>query len=431
VSRTFAVVVNECASVAHPNPRPVNFRATENADANFRFQPQTLATGLWRELTATEMDWLELIVSMYAADLACGRGEGDLDWGRDIELHVPLRDPAAMEPNRIALQEIFDDLTSDRIRMTFHEEPDPLPAPRYGREWPAFDCVALFSGGVDSFVGTAALLDSGKAPLLLSHGQGAVTTPQLASRSFLATRFGESPEARITAYKRDSFRDNEESQRARSLLFMGGAAVIAAVKGTNDIYLNENGVMAVHVPLTSARIGSLSTKTAYPPIVEKIAAVTSRALNAPLRIHNELVRQTKPEVVARAKGLGVDGALSDTASCWSWHRGREHCGVCVPCLTRRISFELESVHDQKHAADPFGTPTDVQRPFARDNLAHLCEVVEAVEGLSDIDFELDHPEILDGGKMISPREARDLYRRWASQALQVLRSYPVPRQFLS
>ena len=429
--RSFAVVVNECCAIEHSNQRQVNFRQTDNADANFRFQPQALAAGLWRELNATELDWLELMVAMYATDLACARGAGDLDWGRDIELHVPLRDPKSLEQFRVPLQEIFGDLTSDRLRMTFYEDPDPLPAPRYGEQWPAFDSVALFSGGVDSFVGTALLLTDAKTPLLLSHGQGANTTPQLAARRFIASRYSERPDARISTNRLQGFRDDEDSQRARSLLFMGAAAVIAAVSGANDIYLNENGVMAVHVPLTAARVGSLSTKTAYPPIVEKLGAVASRALNAPLQIHNNLISLSKPEVVAKAKQLGVEAGLPDTASCWTWQRDRRHCGVCVPCLMRRISFELEGVGEPDHAADPFDNPTDIQRPFARDNLIHLCQVVEAIDGLSDHDFELDHPEILDGGDMITPAAARDLYRRWASQALDVLRAHSVSRRFLS
>ena len=48
-----------------------------------------------------------------------------------------------------------------------------------------------------------------------------------------------------------------------------------------DIYINENGVMAVHLPLTTARWGSLSTKTAYPPIVEKLNAAVRKIVDDP------------------------------------------------------------------------------------------------------------------------------------------------------
>jgi len=213
---------------------------------------------------------------------------------------------------------------------------------------------------------------------------------------------------------------------------MGAAALVATVAGVDEVYINENGVMAVHVPLTAARFGSLSTKTAYPPIVERVASIASYALGAPeFQIQNRLINRTKPEVVSDAKRIGVEGGLPATASCWTWQRRRQHCGVCVPCLMRRIAFELEGVVEPPHLADPFDERTAVARDFARDNMSHLCQVVEEIGGLRGFAFELDHPEILDGGKMITPAEARALYRRWASQALEVLRAHPVSRTFLS
>lgn len=431
MSRRFAVIVNECAVVVHPNPRVVNFRQTSNSEQNFAFQPEKLTHGLRRELTPGEMDWLEAVVAIYAADLACQRGEGDLDWGRDIELHLGLREPAALEPHRVALQEIFGDLSGDRLRIHLYQSEDPGPIPRYGQEWPEFDAVALFSGGVDSFVGAARLMTEGVKPLLVSHGAGANTTPQSLARKAITAKFGSLPDARVSTHQDDGFPKAEESQRARSLLFMGAAALIAAVQGVEDVYINENGVMAVHVPLTAARFGSLSTKTAYPPIVEKVGRVASLALSAPIEIRNNLIGETKPEVVATAKALGVDGALPDTASCWTWQRNRRHCGACIPCLTRRISFELEGIEESRpHVADPFDLQKDVERPFARDNMSHLCQVVQEVDGMSDYSFELEHPEILDGGQMLTPVEARDLYRRWAAQALSVLESHPTSKMFL-
>lgn len=432
MSRRFSVVINECTAVSHPNPRAVNFRKTENADQNFAFQPEKMAEGLHRELAPREMDWLEIVVSIYAADLACQRGEGDLDWGRDIELHLAVRDPDALEPYRVALQEIFADLSGDRLRIHLYRDDNPAPAPRYGQEWPKFDAVALFSGGVDSYVGAAKLLTEGVKPLLVSHGYGANTTPQSLARNAITGKFGPLPDARVSTHQEEGFPKAEESQRARSLLFMGAAALIAAVQGVEDVYINENGVMAVHVPLTAARFGSLSTKTAYPPIVEKVAQVASSALGATVRIRNNLIAETKPEVVATAKSLGVYGALPDTASCWTWQRNRRHCGICVPCLTRQISFELGGIEEAKpHLADPFDNEKDLERPFARDNMSHLCQVVGEINGLGDSAFELEHPEILDGGQMVTPSDARDLYRRWAKQAISVLDAHPMSKRFLA
>lgn len=435
MARRFGVVVNECVSLKHSNPRSVNFRKTENNDPNVRLSVDNIAAHLPRELNDAELDWLELIASMYAADLACPRGEGDTDWGRDIDLHVPLRNPAAFAPIVVPLQEIFADLTSDRLRLNLHAEAQPLSAPRYGIAWEPedYNCLALLSGGVDSYAGAVKLLDAGQKPVLISHGSGAQTTPQKAVREALKAQFGfEPPFARLTAETIQARfpGEPEESQRARTMLFMATAALVAAVLDVEDIYLNENGVMAVHVPLTAARMGSLSTKTAYPPIVEQMALVATQALGHNVRIRNNLICLTKPEVTEAAVRMGAGRYLASTASCWSWHRGREHCGVCLPCLTRRISFEIAGVKEPRHAADPFSNAADVERPFARDNLVHLGTVVQEILGLDDLELEVRHPEILDGGSQIEPAEVRSMYRRWAQQATDVLSAYPLPRALM-
>jgi 7-cyano-7-deazaguanine synthase in queuosine biosynthesis len=434
MTRRFGVVINECVSITHSNPRSVNFAKTANNDPNLRLSVDNIVAHLPRELASTELDWIELIGSMYAADLACDRGEGDTEWGRDIELHVPLREPTAFSAVVVPLQEVFADLTSDRLRLFLHPAVDAAPTPRYAQPWEPdqYDCVALLSGGVDSYTGAVKLLDAGHKPILLSHGAGAQTTPQKAVRDALKTQFGfDPPFARLTAETvQNRFPGPEDSQRARTMLFIAAAALVATLVEVEDVYLNENGVMAVHVPLTAARLGSLSTKTAYPPIVEQMASIATRALGRRVRIHNNLIGLTKPEVAQAAVAMGAGQHLAATASCWSWHRGREHCGVCLPCLTRRISFEIANVSEAPHAADPFSNAGDAERPFARDNLVHLAMVVQEIQRLSDLELEMQHPEILDGGTQIEPVQIRGMYRRWAQQAIGVLSRYPVPKALM-
>jgi hypothetical protein len=238
------------------------------------------------------------------------------------------------------------------------------------------------------------------------------------------------PHAHLTADKTELFPDPEYSQRARSMLFMGAATLAAAVAEVDEVLINENGVMAVHAPLTPARVGSLSTKTAYPPIVDRMAHVASAVLGRTIRIHNILVDQTKPDVVETAVRLGGGADLRHTGSCWIWWQNRRHCGVCIPCLQRRISFETHGVPDEPMAADPFSDARAIEAPFAKDNLVHLCTSVQHLQEADDVTLELDFPELLDGGTHLSPEGARALYRRWAEQALAVLHTYPLPATIL-
>src|SRR5439155_6051211 len=59
--------------------------------------------------------------------------------------------------------------------------------------------------------------------------------------------------------------DEESSQRTRSFVFLVLSALTARRTGAREIvYVAENGQLAVHLPLTTARIGAFSTHTAHP-----------------------------------------------------------------------------------------------------------------------------------------------------------------------
>jgi hypothetical protein len=431
--RSFGVVVNEVAVLRHPNPSAIRTRETPNGGpANFRVATDGLVRRLPRQLEPQEQDWLEILTALYAADLACQRARGDTDWYRDIELHVGVRDPSHWTPFVVPLQELFADLTYDRMRLHLHADPEPVPPAPWGRKPFTVDSVAMLSGGVDSFVGALELLAQGRTPLWLSHGSGAVTTPQSAVRGFLDAR-NACPSAHISIdpNQQAGFGHVEDSRRARSLLFMGIAALAASVVGVEDVFLNENGVMAVHVPSTEARAGSFSTKTASPPVVDAFVRLASAALDCRINVRNVLITRTKPEVVELGVRLTAASELAATASCWRWSRKRGHCGECAPCLMRRLSFEIHGVQDAPYAADPLRERAAFEKPTTRDNVTHLCWLVSDLVQLDDLELEFRYPEVLAGGTQISPADTLAMYRRWGVQADAALRAHPLSNALLT
>jgi hypothetical protein len=218
----------------------------------------------------------------------------------------------------------------------------------------------------------------------------------------------------------------ESSQRSRTFLFVGAAAVVAARAGSGEVVLNENGVMALHVPLTAARVGSLSTHTASPPILARMAMLAAAVLQAPIQVTNRLVALTKPEVIGRAVVLGHGADMDQTVSCWQIGRTSRHCGICAPCLLRRISCEHHGLPDVAYAADVFDDPAAIDEPRARDNLTHLISLVQDLSELSDLELEIEYPELLSAEPALTLAEALHLHRRWADQAAAVLFAHPVP-----
>jgi 7-cyano-7-deazaguanine synthase in queuosine biosynthesis len=428
--KSYAVVVNDCATPAVPAIRYVRTVGSGVDDLNFSLRFDDLVTGLPRLLTDHELDWLEILGHLLAIDMACDRGAGDVDWSRSIQAWLPVRDPAFWNTRRSELAGIWTDLTDDDLDIAFERAPNPAPVPRMGTSpFPDHDGVALLSGGQDSFVGALDLISAGRTPLLLSHtASGATNTAQAKVEEHLRAMHAAVHRLKLSARKKNEagFPGDESSQRSRTFLFVGAAAVIAAAGGSNQVWLNENGIMALHVPMTAARIGSLSTHTASPPIVERMRALASDVLDVDLRVDNDLVSKTKPEVVELAVSLGAGDQLQDTVSCWSIGRSRTHCGLCAPCLLRRISCETHGVADVEYEADVFDDVSSIDDPRARDNLAHLIAFVDDLTELDDVELEYEYPDLVSGEPVMSLAEAIAMHRRWAAQASAVLFSHPVP-----
>lgn len=428
--RRYAVVVNDCAAPSVPGILPIRSRETSYGQRNFTLRLDDLAEGLPALLDERQMDWLEILGHLFAVDMACERGDGDVDWSRSIRAWLPARDPDFWEQYRSAIEGIWTDLTSDELQLRFEQERAPANPPRMGRTpFPAHDCVALISGGQDSFTGALDLIDAGRRPLLLSHSAArAVNGAQNAVEAILRGLDPEITRLKLGAGKaRDRpFPGTESSQRSRTFLFVGAAALVAAMGGSDEVVLNENGIMALHLPLTAARIGSLSTHTASPPILERMRSLASHVLGRPLRVENRLVAMTKPEVVGRAVALGQGANMAQTVSCWQIGRTSRHCGFCAPCLLRRVSCEHESVADVTYDADVFDDASALDDPRARDNLAHFVSLIEDLGELSEIELEYEYPELLGAAPAMSLADAIALHRRWATEAGAVLSSHPVP-----
>lgn len=195
--REFTVVINECEQPALPNVLGIRTRNTANGEKNLTTNFDKLAAGLPAVLTERQLDWLDVMGAIFAIDNACERGQGDTDWARDMTAFVPVRDPTLWEDWAIELQELFGDLTFDRLRLHFRPDRSAAGPPRQGAEHPECDCVALLSGGVDSYTGVLALLESGRHPLLISHNNPGTARYQRAAEAGACPPSSSSPSAPI------------------------------------------------------------------------------------------------------------------------------------------------------------------------------------------------------------------------------------------
>ena len=187
--------------------------------------------------------------------------------------------------------------------------------------------------------------------------------------------FSQTVESPVTdAEKAAKKKTRETSQRLRSFYFLSIAAVMAQAHGIENVYINENGIMAIHLPMDPARASTFSTRTAYPPYLNVLQGVLSRWLGHTIKIKNQFSLKTKAEMISVGANEGLQAGLKRAVSCahaatiqqtvkrqgskdylMASTASDYHCGYCFPCILRRISMWKAGLADQdvNYACDPF------------------------------------------------------------------------------
>lgn len=311
-----------------------------------------------RGLVPSEMavDLALLAALVTAADTRLSRATESQDsWTREIDLYVPVGDPARWEALTALLERTLAFLTGDRWRLFFrarHQAHRRLVAPSARlRLRPGFDCICLFSGGLDSFVGAIDLLAANRKPLLVSHYWDLSTSKQELCASRLGAAYGDLRPRHVRA--RVGFDKNdfamvagpEQTQRGRSFLFFALASLAASGMEETTIFVPENGLISLNVPLDPLRVGAWSTRTTHPFYMARWNELLG-ALGIGAKLENPYRFQTKGEMLQGCKNRKLlEHHVGETISCSSYAKARyrrespRHCGYCVPCLIRRAAIE--------------------------------------------------------------------------------------------
>ena len=317
----------------------------------------TVGTALIKDILASGVapsarswDFLSLALAVNAADNVLERAPSPDGWTRQIELEVVLYEP---EPYQVLAKEIEQALrflTGDFWKLTFVDGGYPPPRPKSPVRFDA-DCVCLLSGGLDSLVGALNLTEEGRQPLLVSQtAKGDKETQSL----FATGLGGNERHLQWNQNIRPKVEDIEGSTRGRSIGFFAFAAVAADHLATVrpdlpspiEVFVPENGLISLNVPLNPGRVGSLSTKTTHPVFMDRLQKLWD-ALGIPAVLHLPYAAKTKGEMMAECKVPDVLAKVATQAtSCGRFVRnGYKHCGRCVPCLVRRASFIRAGIED--------------------------------------------------------------------------------------
>lgn len=298
------------------------------------------------------MDLLNLATAVYSADVCTRRMTAYDRWTREYCLFMPVGQPEVWAAASEHLCQMLSFLSGDRWQVEFRPLTNPIPpVVKRKRAKPPRrpSAVSLFSGGLDSFVGVLDLIEAGHTVGMVGHySTGPTSQAQDAVSEALEAHFDNGSSFHRFYVRPPKLNGTlpEPSTRSRSILFLAlGTLVASAFADPLPLYVPENGLISLNVPLTPARTGTLSTRTTHPHFIALFREFL-RLIGIGVCVETPYRFRTKGEMLAEAKNQTVLRAVArQTLSCSHPDVGRyhhvapgQHCGYCVPCIIRRGSM---------------------------------------------------------------------------------------------
>ncbi|ASY58284.1 Qat anti-phage system QueC-like protein QatC [Sinorhizobium sp. CCBAU 05631] len=305
--------------------------------------------------TGEALELLLLASLISIADTRINRIDASQDgWTREIGIYLPVANSARWEIAKPVLERMLRFLTGDIWVIDFREWKGKLGRPTSQRSLlkPKFSAISLFSGGLDSLIGAIDKLEkSSEEILFVSHkADGSISKPQSDLFKLVARSFPKRNPKRLslpTSHVLNVFPQlgSEDSTRGRSFLFIALAAFAGSAIGAPfPIYVPENGLISLNIPLDPTRLASNSTRTTHPFYFHRWNELLG-LLGIPGKVQNPYWNKTKGEMIVDCERPDI---LKQTAklsiSCAKPSHGRwekateKHCGYCLPCIIRRASF---------------------------------------------------------------------------------------------
>lgn len=309
------------------------------------------------------LDLYRLATAIFSCDVRMPRATAFDGWTRHIHLSLPVANPVLWASVAPRVTELLRYLSGDQWEVEFRAySPAPVaPVATTASAPPAFvpDAVCLLSGGMDSFIGAADKLAEGKKLALVSHyGAGSAQHAGPAQR-YLKNLLQQAYPQQVREFtfnvdpRQGLTGMGESTTRSRSLVFLALGTLVAASQQAPLLFIPENGLITLNIPLTYSRLGSSSTRTTHPHTLHLFQQVV-QLLGLGVTIENPYRFKTKGEMLV---GVGspalVHQGMLHTMSCAHPNAARfkrmgvGHCGYCVPCIIRASA---------EHRAGLSGTP---------------------------------------------------------------------------
>lgn len=315
-------------------------------------------------LEAIDLFYISLMV--FYADRKVLRSVRPDAWTRCITVYMPVLSLDKWNANKQLLELMLDFLTGDHWHFNFRErtlnkyETLRKEVIQKSKKKLSATEFCMLSGGLDSFIGATNLLASGHKPIFVGNYNGGkgVSVYQKKVIDLLCTHFDYDKD-RFYQFYASPKSGKEDSTRSRSLMFFAHAILLASgMSNSVTLYVPENGVISLNIPLTVHRLGSLSTRTTHPRFMGMLRQLLAN-MGLPIAIVNPYQFKTKGEMLNECLDAQfLKNNVKWTMSCSHPDLGRysgdsepSHCGCCLPCTIRRAAIKIAGITDTSKYRD--------------------------------------------------------------------------------
>lgn len=143
------------------------------------------------------------------------------------------------------------------------------------------------------------------------------------------------------------------------------AGLVANSLAATKVEVFESGVGSINFPLVSGPADYRTTRSTHPHFLRLISALVAHINDAPVEYVLPFSGQTKAEMAARLRDLGLEELARKSISCIVHplrRNGWQQCGHCPACVFRRQAMITAGIVEAKgsYAVDLFAGPEDAK-----------------------------------------------------------------------
>ena len=324
------------------------------------------------------IDLLYISLMVYYADRKVSRSKEDDAWTREMKLYIPVLELDDWNKNKQLLEKMLSFLSGDiwyfefRKRELNQKEINANKGIDRKRNKHQPKAICMLSGGLDSFIGAIDLLQEEKDVWFVGHYGGGKGVIQYQNNVIakLISKYDLSEDLFFNFFA-SPLKGIEDTTRTRSFMFFAHATILGSAIGSETtLYIPENGLISLNIPLTNTRLGSSSTRTTHPYYMGLLQRLLMN-LGIKIKLYNPYQFKTKGEMIKQCKdSVFLQENIIQTMSCSHPDLGRytgdatpSHCGNCLPCVIRRSAIEYAYGNDNSSYRDK-----DFLQERAKDNL---------------------------------------------------------------